>query len=418
MSEGEQHHGTPIVIFGHRGEPGRAWARGMSLPLAGTISGMGKDAADIVEATGSFEKWLGKQIPLIARDLIAKHKLMARGAFPFLRGTFYRWTQIWPAVCPDVSAAPAVLAVGDLHVENFGTWRDAEGRLAWGVNDFDEAFVLPYTNDLVRLAASAILAIEEQHLALKGKQACSAILQGYEQSLTTGGGPIVIEEKHRWLMTLLRARNRIPDAAEFWAHLRGATGKASSAKIPPEAKAALMARLPVGSTDIRIVPRQAGVGSLGRPRFVAIATWVGAPIAREIKAVLPSACVWNQDLQKSASSRSNIPKLIEATVAMGLRCPDPFFDVDRRWITRRLAYDSHKIELNVSPVGPDELRLLQAMGRETANVHLASKSAVPAIRKDLARRQPGWLYAAARDMVNATMADYKQWRRASEGDRE
>jgi len=32
-----------------------------------------------------------------------------------------------------------VLAVGDLHVENFGTWRDAEGRLIWGVNDFDES---------------------------------------------------------------------------------------------------------------------------------------------------------------------------------------------------------------------------------------------------------------------------------------
>jgi len=36
-----------------------------------------------------------------------------------------------------------VLAVGDLHVENFGTWRDAEGRLIWGVNDFDEAWRLP-----------------------------------------------------------------------------------------------------------------------------------------------------------------------------------------------------------------------------------------------------------------------------------
>src|SRR5260370_32652719 len=47
-----------------------------------------------------------------------------------------------------------VLAVGDLHVENFGTWRDAEGRLTWGVNDFDEAYPLPYTIDLARLATS------------------------------------------------------------------------------------------------------------------------------------------------------------------------------------------------------------------------------------------------------------------------
>ena len=56
--------------------------------------------------------------------------------------------------------APQVLAVGDLHTENFGTWRDGEGRLVWGINDFDEVAVMPYTLDLVRLAASARMAIE------------------------------------------------------------------------------------------------------------------------------------------------------------------------------------------------------------------------------------------------------------------
>ena len=54
--------------------------------------------------------------------------------------------------------APRVLSVGDLHLENFGTWRDADGRLAWGVNDFDEAAVMPYVLDLVRLATSIQLA--------------------------------------------------------------------------------------------------------------------------------------------------------------------------------------------------------------------------------------------------------------------
>ena len=57
-----------------------------------------------------------------------------------------------------LARAPRALAVGDLHVENFGTWRDVEGRLIWGINDFDEAWRLPYTNDLVRLATSALLA--------------------------------------------------------------------------------------------------------------------------------------------------------------------------------------------------------------------------------------------------------------------
>ena len=51
-----------------------------------------------------------------------------------------------------------LLAVGDLHVENFGVWRDSRQRLVWGVNDFDDACELPFTSDLVRLATSAMLA--------------------------------------------------------------------------------------------------------------------------------------------------------------------------------------------------------------------------------------------------------------------
>ena len=77
---------------------------------------------------------------------------MAQDALSFLCATFYRWAQLFPALCAKLARAPKVLGIGDLHVENYGTWRDAEGRLVWGINDFDEACPLPYTNDLVRLA--------------------------------------------------------------------------------------------------------------------------------------------------------------------------------------------------------------------------------------------------------------------------
>ena len=104
----------------------------------------------ITEATRAYDTWARGQIPFVARDLSLKHRLMAEAAFPFLRATFYRWMQIWPEACPDPARAPKLLAVGDLHVENFGTWRDTEGRLVWGINDFDEVYPLPYTLDLVR----------------------------------------------------------------------------------------------------------------------------------------------------------------------------------------------------------------------------------------------------------------------------
>ena len=92
---------------------------------------------NITEATESYETWLGRRIPVVASQLRAKHALMRQDPFAFLRGTFYRWMQVWPERCAELDQAPRVLGAGDLHIENFGTWRDAKGRLAWGVNDVD-----------------------------------------------------------------------------------------------------------------------------------------------------------------------------------------------------------------------------------------------------------------------------------------
>src|SRR6266478_3457351 len=125
---------------------------------------------NVVKATRQFETWLAQRTHIDQKDLRLKHSNMKADVFMFLRATYYRWAQVWPQVCPDLARAPHVLAVGDLHIENFGTWRDIEGRLIWGVNDFDEAWRLPYTNDLIRLAASALLGIEAGHLSVRAKE--------------------------------------------------------------------------------------------------------------------------------------------------------------------------------------------------------------------------------------------------------
>src|SRR3974377_1015488 len=117
---------------------------------------------NIRDATRHYEAWLPSQTRLIPQDLRAKHQAMAGGAFPFLRATFYRWAQLFPELCPELARTPPVLAVGDLHVENFGTWRDSEGRLIWGINDFDEVWALSYANDLVRLGPTVLIAAHGQ----------------------------------------------------------------------------------------------------------------------------------------------------------------------------------------------------------------------------------------------------------------
>src|SRR6476646_1522716 len=115
---------------------------------------------DIVQSTKAYEAWMERRTDVSGRLLDRKHGRMAEGPFPFLRATFYRWVEQWPSVCAQLAQREedVVLAVGDLHVENFGVWRDSRERHVWGVNDFDDACELPFTNDLVRLVTSAMLA--------------------------------------------------------------------------------------------------------------------------------------------------------------------------------------------------------------------------------------------------------------------
>src|SRR5947209_10300018 len=154
---------------------------------------------NVVKATRQFEAWLARHTRIDQKDLRLKHTNMKADVFMFLRATYYRWAQIWPEVCPDLAKAPNVLAVGDLHIANFGTWRDIEGRLIWGVNDFDEAWPMAYANDLVRLAVSAHLAVEAGHLPLKREDICGAMLDGYQEAMQAKGGAYVLAENHQWL---------------------------------------------------------------------------------------------------------------------------------------------------------------------------------------------------------------------------
>lgn len=351
------------------------------------------------EATEQYEAWLAKHTPIIDADLTFKHQKMSADVFSFMRATFYRWVDLWAENCSDLAKAPIVLAVGDLHVENFGTWRDREGRLVWGVNDFDEAFALPYTNDLVRLAVSAHLAISANHLEIWPEEACEAILMGYTGGFKEGGSPFVLAERHEWLRSTVTSALR--DPVRYWEKL--STLIQIKSGTPKQAKQILEAALPEKHLQYRMVHRVAGLGSLGRQRFVALAQWNGGNIAREAKALVPSACLW--------TSRGKVDRpQYEKIVHQAIRCPDPFLQIQKGWVVRRLAPDCSRVELVTLPKGRDEYKLLEAMGRETANVHLGSRRAIEKVKRDLSKRPQGWLHEAAKTLVQAIARDWRKWR--------
>lgn len=353
---------------------------------------------DIKQATALYETWLGEKIPLLPADLKLKHQHMTEAVFPFLRATFYRWAQLWPEHCPELVNTPAVLGVGDLHIENFGTWRDSEGRLIWGVNDFDEVCVLPYTVDLVRLAVSARLAGTEITVTTSYQDRCAAILDGYTAGIKRGGQAFVLAEQHPVLRGL--AQNQLRDPEKFWDKMNH-WPKASS--VPPGVKAILTRALPEQKLPYKILHRQAGLGSLGRRRFTLVAQWRGGYIAREAKELVPSAWHWIDTNQTN--------KIFYATaITRAVRVPDPTVFLQQQWLIRRLAPDCSRIELDQLPAKRDELKLLHAIGFETANVHLGTPNVAKKITADLRQRRPVWLYEAARAMERATIEDWKQWR--------
>jgi hypothetical protein len=356
---------------------------------------------NIVKATKQYERWLANYTPLIEADLERKHVEMASAPFPFLRATFYRWAQIWPMVCKELAGAPAVLAVGDLHVENFGTWRDSEGRLIWGINDFDEAAYLPYTLDLVRLATSAYLAIDANRLKLARQEAATAILTGYTEGTQAGGCAYVLAERHQWLRET--AATRLANPIPYWEKLE-ALPQLKACAVPETAAVALEHMLPQRELPYTVRHRVAGLGSLGRPRYTALADWRGGKVAREAKALLPSALIWAQN--RGAPSEIYYEAILDRSV----RCRDPYVQLQGHWIVRRLAPDCSRIEMASLAAEKPEAQLLHAMGWETANIHLGTPRESKAIKQDLKKRGEGWLDTAAEAMAAATLADWESWK--------
>ena len=144
----------------------------------------------------AYEAWLATQCDVVKKDIAYKHKRMKKSPFIFLRATYFRWARKIGDWCPELMDAPQLLSVGDLHLENFGTWRDADGRLVWGVNDFDEAAdhaLCARSGPACRPAFSLrrIRRVDPRHAA-------NAVLKGYREGLEDPQ-PTLLFEGQTWM---------------------------------------------------------------------------------------------------------------------------------------------------------------------------------------------------------------------------
>jgi hypothetical protein len=344
-----------------------------------------------------YEAWLARQCDVVKKDIAYKHERMKKSPFIFLRATYFRWARKIGDWCPELMDAPLVLSVGDLHLENFGTWRDADERLIWGVNDFDEAAVMPCVLDLVRLATSIHLAPKP---AIDPRHAVNAVLAGYRDGLKDPQ-PALLFEGQTWLRPY--AEPAKAKLQKFWDDVDDYTEYAP----PPRVAKALIESLPDGTDkkSIRLCRLlHKGGGSLGRPRYIAVGYWRGGRVLREAKALVPSAWTWANGPREPGKSKF-------LALANGrYRAPDPFLHVRHDFVLRRIAADSKKIELGASAGKQVHLKLVRAMGFDVASIHAAGSVPVKALQADLAQRPRGWLNAAAAVAADKVKRDFREWR--------
>jgi hypothetical protein len=340
----------------------------------------------------AYEKWLADHCDVVKPALECKHKRMRKSPFVFMRATYFRWAKRIPIVCPELMDAPKALCVGDLHAENFGTWRDAEGRWVWGVNDFDEAAIMPYTLDLVRLATSMRLADGPK---LGAGEAAELLLKGYREGLRHPG-PTLLDERELWMRAYVACTDK--ERKKFWADV----DRYPEDTPPPAAKAGLLHSLPTGAAIDRIASRQSGGGSLGRPRYVAIATAAGGRVVREAKALVPSAWTW-------AHGPANAPSLFLKLAQGQYRSPDPHLAVHGKFIIRRIAPDSRKIDLARVHGMKFTDKVPWAMGYDVASIHAAHCASLDDLEHHLAHHPRDWLRKAARAARQDVERDFDAW---------
>ena len=99
---------------------------------------------------------------------------------------------------------------GDLHAENFGTYLDADGRLVFDVNDFDEAYLGHWTWDLARFAASLSLLCWQKALP---DGTIDDLVGGLRAGLRRPGGALRrVTDDTEWALTLGTAEGAVLDA--------------------------------------------------------------------------------------------------------------------------------------------------------------------------------------------------------------
>jgi uncharacterized protein (DUF2252 family) len=115
-----------------------------------------------------------------------KYRLMQENAFRFLRGTCHMFYEDL-AAADGFPQGPLGWICGDLHLENFGSYRSDNNQVYFDLNDFDESILAPVTWEAVRLVTSIFVGFGSLGIeARRAEKMAKLFLKSYAAALATG----------------------------------------------------------------------------------------------------------------------------------------------------------------------------------------------------------------------------------------
>jgi uncharacterized protein (DUF2252 family) len=237
-----------------------------------------------------------------------KYQGMRESASRFFRGTCHLFYEDWPKRSP-LDRGPAAWISGDLHLENFGTYKGDDRITYFDLNDFDEAVLAPCTWEVTRLVTSLFVAAASY--GLRRPQAVGlgrSVLDAYAEALGRGKARrverLVAQGLVRELLDQLLRRSRAALLARRTERRGGrvrlrlgrralpATAAQGAAVTTALRRFARVERDPKFYRVLDVARRVAGTASLGLPRYVVLVEGKGGPAGYyllDLKATRPSA---------------------------------------------------------------------------------------------------------------------------------
>lgn len=241
--------------------------------------------------------------------LAMKYRALRDNPFTFLRGTCHLFYDRLAESGFDV-AAPTVWCCGDLHLENFGSYKGDNRLVYFDINDFDEAALAPAPWELIRLAASLYVGLEPQGIEEnRVSHLVTSLINQYANALACGKASWVERDTAqglvRQLLDQLRERKRIDYLNSRTRLVRKRRrllidGRRTLA-ISKEEHELVTETVQRFATDqlnfdffrvLDVARRIAGTGSLGVARYVVLVEGHGSPDRNylfDLKQAVPSA---------------------------------------------------------------------------------------------------------------------------------